>query len=236
MSGAPDLAWARVSATPRDVEWLTAAERTRLASFRVPKRQADWTAGRIAAKRVAARRHFDQPQSLALLEIQAAAEGLERGKPRYCVGGEPGDFDLSIAHTDGIAVAALAPQRDQRVGIDLERIEQRDGDFEAIALAPSELAALHALAGDERALAVTRLWVRKEALLKAVGVGLRVPLAGIAVRHPGAQVIAPAAEVFSISETIRGAHPLFARFETLRISLEEFRIEGIVGVWLLLNP
>lgn len=78
----------------------------------------------------------------------------------------------SLSHSGrwaAVAVTAAGP-----VGVDMEPVDRRavmPGIAERLCH-PSELAALAALAPSERATALLELWVRKEALLKAAGVGM----------------------------------------------------------------
>jgi 4'-phosphopantetheinyl transferase len=93
-----------------------------------------------------------------------------RGKP-FLVGG--GGLELNLSHADDVALLAVA--RDLGLGVDLERYDS-----------PLELAALRriVLAPDEPALdrhAFLRIWCRKEACLKATGVGLVDDLTSISV-------------------------------------------------------
>ena len=55
------------------------------------------------------------------------------------------------------------------VGIDLERVEERSADFEMIAFTDEER---RLLPTEERDLWITRFWVAKEAVAKALGRGL----------------------------------------------------------------
>lgn len=78
----------------------------------------------------------------------------------------------SLSHADGAVAVAMA--RHGHVGIDIEamaRAAQMDEIADAV-LHPSERAAVAALSAHERARALLALWVRKEALLKAAGIGL----------------------------------------------------------------
>jgi 4'-phosphopantetheinyl transferase len=85
-------------------------------------------------------------------------------------------FLTSLSHADGlvaIAVSSAGP-----VGIDIEPAT-RAGEMGEIAgrvCHPRELAALAALPGSERERALLSLWVRKEALLKAAGIGMAVEM------------------------------------------------------------
>lgn len=85
--------------------------------------------------------------------------------------------EFNVAHSQGVVLIALC--RDAVVGIDLERV---DVGIEALeiaenAFAQAEVTALRsAAAGGERAAAFYKCWTKKEAVTKALGLGLRLPL------------------------------------------------------------
>lgn len=84
----------------------------------------------------------------------------------------------SLSHGDdaiAIALSAVGP-----IGVDVEPVGRAQGMAElAERIAhPRELQALASLDGPARDAALLRLWVRKEALLKAVGVGLAWEMPG----------------------------------------------------------
>jgi 4'-phosphopantetheinyl transferase len=86
------------------------------------------------------------------------------------VGRSPLQF--SVSHSAGRI--ALAFTRDARVGIDIERM-RATAECDAIAarfFAPAEQAALASLPAAERVAAFFACWTRKEALLKAIGLGI----------------------------------------------------------------
>jgi 4'-phosphopantetheinyl transferase len=82
----------------------------------------------------------------------------------------------------GVAVAEVP------VGVDVEDLAGRPADplLEAETLAPAELAMLDAGDPAQRPTTFLRLWTRKEALLKATGTGLSVPMQQVVVCAPGA--------------------------------------------------
>jgi 4'-phosphopantetheinyl transferase len=78
--------------------------------------------------------------------------------------------------------AALALARDVDVGIDIEKIRLVEPGLPQRYFSLQEQAALSTLAGQEDWLeGFFRAWTRKEALLKAVGAGLSLPLADFTV-------------------------------------------------------
>lgn len=83
---------------------------------------------------------------------------------------------FNVTHTEDIALYVIAQAR--RVGIDIERYRSIP-DAEAIAerfFSPREKRALYNLSIQQRQLAFLRCWTRKEAYIKAVGIGLSLPL------------------------------------------------------------
>lgn len=91
----------------------------------------------------------------------------------------------SLSHADGLV--ALAVTRSGPVGIDIE-LRSRAAVMPELAGSvchPGEAAFLSGLDECARGAAMLALWVRKEALLKAAGVGLAVPMASFAApQHP----------------------------------------------------
>lgn len=82
------------------------------------------------------------------------------------------DVHVSISHSDQVVAVALS--HDAAVGVDVERIAPRDVEgLGPIVLDPIEPAARP---GD-----FYRYWCRKEAVVKATGDGLRVPLREVVV-------------------------------------------------------
>jgi 4'-phosphopantetheinyl transferase len=92
-----------------------------------------------------------------------------RGRPGAL--GSP-SVGVSVAHTDGIQLVALGAGC--RVGVDVERLSERGVvRLPAHALTSAELEQLERGEGDRIATFVS-YWTRKEALLKAAGLGLAV--------------------------------------------------------------
>lgn len=106
---------------------------------------------------------------------QVRLENGPHGKPRLAAAGGH-DLYFNVSHSRGEALFALA--RGYEVGVDIERIDPRS-DTDGIArrfFAHGERRALDALPEPERRVAFFRCWARKEAYLKARGIGFGVPL------------------------------------------------------------
>lgn len=119
----------------------------------------------------------------------------ERGKPALIPLNAP-VFNLS--HSAELALLAVAPAGTD-LGVDVEAVRAHV-EFESMArrfFAPGEVAALLALPTDQRTTAFFACWTRKEAYMKARGLGLAIPLDGFEVSlAPGEppRLLRPAAD------------------------------------------
>jgi 4'-phosphopantetheinyl transferase len=104
----------------------------------------------------------------AKVVFQRVAPGA---KPRLA----PPTLEFNLSQSGALALVAVA--RGREVGVDVEEQAAIDATPIESQLAPAERAALAALTPAQRVLAMRRLWVRKEAFLKACGAGLARPLA-----------------------------------------------------------
>lgn len=163
--------------TPQTWQLLTAPERARAGRF---ARVADRV--RFAATRAATRRLLARHVGCAPADVPLALGA--HGKPFLDAGDDALRFNVS--HSGAHALIVLADARAvSEVGID---IEQHSDDIDtdamlALAFTPRECRAVRA-AADCRQAFYSR-WVGKEALLKAIGVGVPQHLQCIGVR-PGA--------------------------------------------------
>jgi 4'-phosphopantetheinyl transferase len=83
---------------------------------------------------------------------------------------------FSLSHSQGVALIAL--QADAPLGVDIECHGQLESSCLDECCSPAELKRLQQPLSTEQAL---RLWVRKEAVLKALGRGLSLPMSQIAL-------------------------------------------------------
>jgi 4'-phosphopantetheinyl transferase len=85
----------------------------------------------------------------------------------------------SLSHSGTMVAVAIA--QGTAVGVDIEGFPPRTNlhDIAGVLCTPAEAAAIATLEGEARTRALLELWTRKEALLKAFGVGLRVPPSSI---------------------------------------------------------
>jgi 4'-phosphopantetheinyl transferase len=87
---------------------------------------------------------------------------------------------LSISHTNGWACAAVQHRAGPR-GCDLERVEARSPAFLEDYLAPAEQAFVAEGPRDDLPRRATLAWSAKEAVMKALGEGLRLPALAVQV-------------------------------------------------------
>ncbi|MCK6551033.1 4'-phosphopantetheinyl transferase superfamily protein, partial [Myxococcota bacterium] len=98
----------------------------------------------------------------------------------------PRGLDLSVAHTDGLVVCAVA--RGATIGVDVEaRARPAKLELAATFFSPAEQVALAALPAVEQPARFRVLWTLKEAFVKALGLGLAVPLDQFTFTHDGAR-------------------------------------------------
>lgn len=105
--------------------------------------------------------------------------GEPHGRPRIA----GSSVDVSVTHSGtrvGVALSVAGP-----VGLDLEEVVPMPGGIAWSMLAPAERAALRRLPEADRPTGFLRIWTRKEAALKAVGEGLRIPPDQVEVARPG---------------------------------------------------
>ena len=146
------------------------------------------------------RRH--QSQQVRQLLISQLAETLDQdytlkslplsktslGKPYLTSQPSPA---ISLAHSHGWAASSLSVDTEgiSLLGVDIEAIRHRDWEaFAAEVFHPKETAWLMAARDTERDRRGLTIWCRKEAILKAIGVGIAFTLSEIAV-SPAGQLI-----------------------------------------------
>jgi 4'-phosphopantetheinyl transferase len=143
------------------------------------------------------------------------------------------DIHFSLSHTDGLVAVAVTRGRD--VGVDVESAS-RDPDetkFSSYVLASEEIADLNGFA--DRPGRILRLWVAKEAIVKAIGVGLLIPPTQISLRGESPHLVSlprlygPPAEWWLLTERY-GKHwlALAARPAPDRVERVEMTVEDLL--------
>ena len=173
-AGLVEVVAARLDALPDTVRalsaWLCAAEQRRAARFRFERDRRRFIVARARLRQVLAARLGVQPEEI---EFVYGANGKPALAPRFAGAG----WDFNASRCEELALYAVS--RARNVGIDLEAIcaVREADDIAARFFSRRERAAYRALAPAERPLGFLRCWTRKEALVKAQGAGLSMPLA-----------------------------------------------------------
>jgi acyl transferase domain-containing protein/phosphopantetheinyl transferase len=139
------------------------------------RRRTEWLLGRAAAKdtiRLFLKDHYGIKLCPADIEIAQDEHGhpLAQGSWTEELQRVP---LVSIAHSDGIAVAIAGDGgRCCGVGIDIERIGRRREGLKSAAFSPEERGLLTSVGESSMEEWTLRLWCAKEAVAKAIGLGL----------------------------------------------------------------
>ncbi|MFF3204067.1 4'-phosphopantetheinyl transferase family protein [Streptomyces sp. NPDC002962] len=177
--------WARLAdAHPDLVGLLDPVERGRYEATADPGNRRRFLAGCAVSRVVLGELLGLRPADVPLRRVCPRCGG-PHGKVTLDVptGSVHADVRFSVSHSGDVIGFAVCRGAD--VGLDVE--DGAGADVEKVAprvLGETELAALHARPAAERPAAFLRYWTRKESVLKAIGVGLRVPLRRLEVSDP----------------------------------------------------
>jgi 4'-phosphopantetheinyl transferase len=144
---------------------LSSAERERAAKFHFERDRR-----RFIVARARLREELAARLGVSAKQIEFAYG--DNGKPRLANQA----LQFSVSHCDDVALFAFSP--DAEVGVDIEAIRPvREADAIAVQFfSPLEHAGYAALAPRDRLLGFFRVWTRKEAYVKALGVGFSMAL------------------------------------------------------------
>jgi 4'-phosphopantetheinyl transferase len=148
-------------------EILTDDERRRAARFHFEKDRHHFTAAR-GTMRILLAGYLARPPE----EVRFAYSNY--GKPRLA---DESNLRFNLTHSHGLAL--LAVTRGREIGVDVERLREMERDGEQLAerfFSPREAAVLRSLPTRLRREAFFHCWTRKEAYIKAHGMGLSLPL------------------------------------------------------------
>jgi 4'-phosphopantetheinyl transferase len=167
---------ARATSSALDLEdagaLLAADELARARGFRRPQDRRQFIACRVILRQILAGYLGTEPRAVSF-------DYNRHGKPRLS-GEGPESLCFSVAHSAGAALYGFARRR--RIGVDLEFMRHLAIlDLARQFFAPEEIAALRDLPAAGQHAAFYRCWTRKEAYLKAHGLGLSVALDAFAV-------------------------------------------------------
>jgi 4'-phosphopantetheinyl transferase len=153
---------------------LSVEERSRAGRFYLDEPRNRFVAGRAALRTILSRYLGVRAAGLVIVDG-------EHGKPRLATTKGPAQLFFNVAHSADLALVAVTVGCE--VGIDIER-GREVSHWQEIAqryFHDAEVRAILASPPAERALSFLRCWTAKEAILKALGVGLSGSLSALDV-------------------------------------------------------
>jgi len=148
---------------------LCRAERQRATRFVFERERRRFIVARARLRQLLSARLGIPPEAVELVYAT-------RGKPALAPGCAASDLRFNVSHSNDLAVHAFSSGRE--IGIDIETIRViRDADeIAARFFSRNENEAYLALEPRDRPLGFFNCWTRKEAFVKALGMGLDYPL------------------------------------------------------------
>ena len=154
--------------------WLDRAEKKRLRRLRIDRPRREFALCRAALRANLCR-------LLGCANDRLSFDFHEHGKPFALVEGRAAPISFNVSHSAPHGLIAFAGRG--RLGIDVE-VLRADRDFDAIAgtvFGPEEQAVVAAAWGADKVRRFYRLWVLKEALIKALGTGFSLDPSGFEI-------------------------------------------------------
>lgn len=158
---------------------LSPAELQRAAAFRREADRRRFVTASWLLRRVAAAQLSIAPADV-VVDRRCAACGGSHGRPKILAGSD--NLSVSISHAGNRVAVALCTTG--MVGVDIEESAQSSEGVVHWALSEAERRVLNVLPEPERGEGFVCMWVRKEAVLKASGHGLRVSPEKVEVSGP----------------------------------------------------
>ncbi|WP_069169898.1 4'-phosphopantetheinyl transferase family protein [Streptomyces griseus] len=145
---------------------LDPSELARAEEFRRPGDRATYLCAHVGLRRVLGNHLGIAPRTVSMARAPCPCCGRPHGRPVL----PDGHLHFSLSHCEGLSLIAVAAGP---VGVDVEPVPAAQTLVEAAdVLHPAESAELAALDPGLRPAAFARVWTRKEACLKGLGIGL----------------------------------------------------------------
>lgn len=175
-----DVWWAHpAEETAALLELLDDVERSRYENYRRDVDKLRFLTGRALIRGVAAAELGKDPRDIAI-DSSCFDCGKPHGKPKI------DGLEVSVSHSGSwvaLAVTDVSP-----VGVDVEEVRDAEvDDLARIAFSPAELAVFEAVPPSDRKGAFFTYWSRKEAVVKATGKGMSVPMSKLTLTAHDAQ-------------------------------------------------
>ena len=159
-------------------DYLTEPELARFQELKTTKRRTDWLLGRWTAKRLLQTVIWETDGITLPLDMITITNDPD-GVPDYRLPITDHRFSISISHTHGRAFVVAIEKPNAPIGADMELIQPRPAGFAEAYFTDEEMVLLtdHRLRITDyelRAVWETAVWSAKEAVLKALHLGLSV--------------------------------------------------------------
>jgi 4'-phosphopantetheinyl transferase len=162
-----------VAASQLDESLLDAGELRRADALARPHDRARYVATHVALRQLVGGYLGLEPGAVSFSREPCPHCGEPHGRP--VVDGPSRALHFSLSYSGGLALIGIAPAP---VGVDVERLAPRETiDEVSPLLHPAERAEIASAPRPDRPSVFTRIWTRKEAYLKGVGIGVTHDLA-----------------------------------------------------------
>ncbi|UNO40787.1 4'-phosphopantetheinyl transferase superfamily protein [Streptomyces sp. MST-110588] len=232
--------WARLDHQhERLLSLLDAVELWRRANYRRSQDRARFTVG-AALLRLASARMLGRAPHLLTFGRECPDCKLPHGRPRL----RDGHLHVSVSHSGDLIAVAVSTGAE--MGVDVETVdESKPARLARRVLDPAELARFQELPESERAQDFFRVWTRKEAVLKATGEGLRLPMnavgfdrGGRLTAYPGRPDLPGATHMFDLhprpclDDVPDGEYrAALAVLSPSEVRVEQFNARGLLHTW-----
>jgi 4'-phosphopantetheinyl transferase len=157
---------------------LSEQEMKHFVAMRFQKRREEWLLGRLAVKSLLRQ---TMPELETVRDHRLTVANHDEGAPYVLLDGKQLRVVVSLSHRAKRAVAAVSLEPEIGLGIDLEWVEVRAASFYTDYFTAGELELLNQSVPEAYQQVGTILWSAKEAMLKALGKGLRLDTRSVEV-------------------------------------------------------
>ena len=205
---------------PSDWALLSNQERERAARFHFERDRHRYISIHLTLRKLLSR-YLDVDPSLIQFRTS------EKGKPHLDPAIHPTKLYFNLSHSADLAVYAFTLGIE--IGVDVEAVRPID-DLKSIArstFSPGEYDKLNTLPPNQELYAFFNCWTRKEALIKALGEGLSLPLDHfeVSLGEPARLLSYSSDLLLDGSWTLVSLQPIFGYVGAIAIHANKFRLE-----------
>ncbi|MCP4358051.1 MAG: 4'-phosphopantetheinyl transferase superfamily protein [Chloroflexi bacterium] len=153
--------------------YLSEAEYEKFLQLKMEKRRNDWLLGRWTAKRLLQTVIWEKQGITLPLDMITIGNNAD-GVPNYQLPIDNCQLSISLSHSHGRAFVVAIDKLNVPVGADMEQIEPRQEEFIDDYFTETEAILVRQVEDGARDMMVTAVWSAKEAVLKALHLGLSV--------------------------------------------------------------